>query len=99
MAGRLAGLQNLPSLLIGLMTPSQIYLYFPESVSFSPGSMLNLLLNICPVGSGKTVTTFGPRCYIFKLIVFTKVVSVHALPLATTIGLSISFANLTKLNY
>ena len=35
-------------------------------------SMLNLLLNICSVGSGKTVTTFGLRCCSFEFTIFAN---------------------------
>ncbi len=35
-------------------------------MSLSPRSILNLWLNICSVGSGKTVTTFVPHCCLFN---------------------------------
>ena len=60
MARRLVGLQNPPSLLIGWLNPSRAYSCLPESVSLSPRLVLNLWLNICLVGSGKTVITFVP---------------------------------------
>ncbi len=67
--------------------------------------MFNLLVNIFSVGSGKTVITLVPGCYLFELKTVTNFVLVHArlviyLPnLAMTIKLFVFSANLTTLNH